>query len=195
MIEYHVIEDPILQGMKIPVNPAKKEINANNTTISKSDAIKELDYLNSFESNMTQQKNSKRGLSWSQRMEYSKIWAIKFVEENISKRYKNIQIVLNNPTNIKRWKNQEGIDRDELILQNILENKKIQDQIKRDETKRLVMIEDEKNILNKNLIIPKITPVIIPEITPEIIPTAVVTSSLVPLGIIALLLYSRTGRK
>ena len=33
------------------------------------------------------------------------------------------------------------------------------------------------------------------EITPEILPSIVATSSLLPLGIIALLLYSRTGRK
>lgn len=38
-------------------------------------------------------------------------------------------------------------------------------------------------------------PVISPVITPEITPSIVATSSLLPLAIIALLLYSRTGRK
>ena len=45
------------------------------------------------------------------------------------------------------------------------------------------------------VIMPKMTPVLIPEITPEILPTIVATSSLIPLGIIGLLLYSRTGKK
>ena len=35
----------------------------------------------------------------------------------------------------------------------------------------------------------------IPTITSEILPSIVSTSSLLPLGIIGLLLYSRTGRK
>ena len=65
----------------------------------------------------------------------------------------------------------------EMILSKELQNKKTQDQIKRVETTRLLEIENEKIII------------------PEIIPTAIATSSLVPLGIIALLLYSRTGRK
>tara|TARA_R110002167_G_scaffold144095_1_gene333972 strand:+ start:319 stop:1029 length:711 start_codon:yes stop_codon:yes gene_type:complete len=57
-------------------------------------------------------------------------------------------------------------------------------------------IEDEPLIIP---VISKINPVIMPkmtpEITPEITPAVVATSSLLPLGIIGLLLYSRTGRK
>jgi hypothetical protein len=45
-------------------------------------------------------------------------------------------------------------------------------------------------------IVPKTIPTIVPEITPKITPEIVATSSiLIPLGIIGLLLYSRTGRK
>tara|TARA_R110002110_G_scaffold399281_1_gene615081 strand:- start:256 stop:699 length:444 start_codon:yes stop_codon:yes gene_type:complete len=66
--------------------------------------------------------------------------------------------------------------KNEMILKAKLENERKQNEIKRKE-------------------ITKVQPVIIPEIIPEIIPAVVATSSLLPLGIIALLLYSRTGRK
>ena len=59
------------------------------------------------------------------------------------------------------------------------------EKIEQDKFQRLVEIELQK-ILN---------PVIEPTVTPEITPEIVATSSLLPLGIIALLLYSRTGRK
>ena len=61
---------------------------------------------------------------------------------------------------------------EETILKKQLENEKKQNEIKRKEITKVQ-----------------------PETIPEIIPTAVATSSLLPLGIIALLLYSRTGRK
>jgi len=59
--------------------------------------------------------------------------------------------------------------------------------VREEQEEKLLEIQLKNNTLNKNLIIPKITP--------EIIPTIVATSSLLPLGIIALFLYSRTGRK
>jgi hypothetical protein len=65
------------------------------------------------------------------------------------------------------------------LLRKQLENERKQNEIKRKEITKVQSIK----------------PVIIPEITPEITPTVVATSSLLPLGIIALLLYSRTGRK
>jgi len=65
-------------------------------------------------------------------------------------------------------------DYEEIRLAKELEKKVEQDNIKREESVKLK---------------------IIPEITPDITPTAVATSSLLPLGIIALFLYSRTGRK
>ena len=74
---------------------------------------------------------------------------------------------------------------EETILKRELEKQRIQNEIDRKETARLLELENQK------IIIPKI----IPTITPEILPSIVATSSLLPLGIIALLLYSRTGRK
>ena len=187
MVQYHVITDPILRGMKIPVNPAKQEINFNNITISKSDAIKELNYLNSFESNMTYSKNSQRGLTWSQRMEYSKIWAVKFVEENIEKRYKNIQIVLNNPINIKRWKEQEiqqiKLDDEEKLLQIQLQKEQKENEIKRQEIQKLMKAEKQLKLLK----------------TPENIikkPESLsLISSVIPLGIIGFLLINSRNDK
>ena len=65
----------------------------------------------------------------------------------------------------------------------LMEKQKIQDE----EEERLLKIKLEnqklQNEIKRKLIIPQITP------------TVIATSSLIPLGIIGLLLYSRTGRK
>lgn len=148
MIQYHVITDPILRGMKIPVNPAKQEINSNNITISKSDAIKEFDNITRYQKYAKEQKKIQQaGKSWSGRMEISKIWGIKFVEENIEKRYKNIQIVLNNPINIKRWKEQEiqqiKLDDEERLLQIQLQKEQKENEIKRNKVTKLIKSEKQ----------------------------------------------------
>ena len=108
---------------------------------------------------------------------------------------------------------QDEIDRKEFarlkILQDI-ENERLQ--VIREEEERLALIEAPKRAALQAARIEKIeqdkfqrlveielqkilNPVIEPTVTPEITPEIVATSSLLPLGIIALLLYSRTGRK
>tara|TARA_R110000787_G_scaffold257473_1_gene362642 strand:- start:101 stop:760 length:660 start_codon:yes stop_codon:yes gene_type:complete len=68
---------------------------------------------------------------------------------------------------------------EETILKRELEKQIIQNKIKRKEITKAKLIK----------------PITIHKITPEILPSIETTSSLLPLGIIALLLYSRTGRK
>ena len=114
---------------------------------------------------------------------------------------------------LEKKKIQDEIDRKEFarlkILQDI-EDKRLA--VIREEEQRLALIEAPKRAANQAARIEKIkqdnfqklveielqkilNPVIEPKITPEITPEIVATSSLIPLGIIALLLYSRTGRK
>jgi len=80
-------------------------------------------------------------------MEISKIWGIKFVEENIEKRYKNIQIVLNNPINIKRWKEQEiqqiKLDDEERLIQIQLQKEQKENEIKRNKVTKLIKSEKQ----------------------------------------------------
>ena len=66
----------------------------------------------------------------------------------------------------------------EIILQSQLENQRKQDELKRQETARLLELENQKIII------------------PEILPSIVATSSLIPLGIIGILLInSSRGKK
>ena len=161
------------------------KLNSNDVTISKADAQREKNRINDFESYYGSQ-FGKSG-TWGERnSKQQKAQAYRRLED-IENRKNIINSILENPVNIARWSNEERLiqeEEEERLLQIQLENKRIQDEIKR---KEITKIEP--------VIIPEIIPKTIPEITPEIIPTAVATSSLVTLGIIALLLYSRTGRK
>ena len=170
-------KDSQKSGIQLKLNP-------NDVTLSKEDALNEKNKINSFEGYFGSQ-FGKSGTWSSRNSRQQKAQAYRRLED-IDYRKNTINSILSNPVNIERWANEEQLiqeEEEERLLQIQLEEKKIQDEINRKENLRLMAIEKKEII--------KVSPVI----TPEIIPTVVATSSLLPLGIIALLLYSRTGKK
>tara|TARA_R110000803_G_scaffold130106_1_gene197434 strand:- start:184 stop:909 length:726 start_codon:yes stop_codon:yes gene_type:complete len=200
---YHlttIMEDKDSQksGIQLILSP-------NDVTISKSDALLEKKHMLAFEGYRA---GAGRSGTWGTRhSEQQKAQAYSLLED-ITNRTNTINSILENPVNIARWANEERLiqeEEEERLLQIELEKQRKQDELKRQETARLLELENQRiqneikrvetarllKIENQKIIIPIVTP----EIIPEILPVVVATSSLLPLGIIALLLYSRTGRK
>ena len=121
---------------------------------------------------------SKNYTYWS-RVNKQKAANLLMEKENYYERREYINSVFANPVNIERWSKISNEIEEERLLQIQLENQRKQDELKRQETSRL--LENEK--------------IIIPEIIPAVLPSIVTTSILLPLVIIGLFLYSRTGRK
>ena len=200
----------------------------NNNKLTKSQALAKKQSLNDFMAWFNNQFR-KGGLTWSQRLTMQTAAQRIYQEKDIANKIIEIDSILSNPENIKRWANQEILIQEqeqERLLQIQLEKKIIQDEIDRKEFARLKILKDiEDERLQKLAVIEAskrstlqaariekikqndfqrlvetelqkiLNPVIEPIVTPEITPQIVATSSLLPLGIIALLLYSRTGRK
>ena len=223
-----VDKDTIKSGIQEILSPS-------NTTISFRDIQAEEARLSKFDSQYARD-FSKSGKTWSM-MVSDQTNAQKALQTlQITARKAGVQGILQNPKNIERWVEiqiKEEEEEEERLLQIELENKRIQDEIKRkefarlkilqdienerlaiirEEEERLALIEAPKRAALQAARIEKIeqdkfqrlveielqkilNPVIEPTVTPEITPEIVATSSLLPLGIIALLLYSRTGRK
>ncbi len=129
-----------------PTNPLKIEYNVIDPSISnsmsKSAALAEKAKLNSFEGWFKNQFR-KGGLTWSQRLNMQTAAQSKRVAENIDNRTSNIDSILSNPSNIKRWENEE------LVLkqanERLLEIKRIEDQRLQDiENQRLQDIENQR---------------------------------------------------
>tara|TARA_R110000787_G_scaffold110299_1_gene219017 strand:+ start:96 stop:653 length:558 start_codon:yes stop_codon:yes gene_type:complete len=87
---------------------------------------------------------------------------------------------------LKLWENKRHIETQKEEAERLIE----------EEEEKLLQIELENQRLQNEIKRKEIISIVIPEITPEITPEIVATSSiLIPLGIIGLLLYSRTARK
>jgi len=86
--------------------------------------------------------------------------------------------------NFSNYNKQIQEEQEEKILAEKLKEESRQNELKRKQLEIVI----PKTVISDYMVIPK---VVIPEITPDM----VATSSLLPLGIIALFLYSRTGRK
>tara|TARA_R110000744_G_scaffold11731_1_gene35571 strand:- start:321 stop:1058 length:738 start_codon:yes stop_codon:yes gene_type:complete len=189
-------------------------LSPNDVTISKSDALTEKSRIDSFEGYF----NSQFGKSgtWSSRNSRQQSAQAYRRLEDIDNRKNIINSILENPVNIARWANEERLiqeEEEERLLQIELEKKRIQDEIKRKETSRLLELENQKRnkiILEKDIlfqlsrekksvipvVIPIIKPATIPEIDPAVLPSIVATSSLIPLGVLAILLInSSRGKK
>jgi len=203
-------------------------LNPNDVTISKADALREQNRINSFERYYGSQ-FSKSG-TWSSRVsKQQKAIAYRRLED-IDNRKNIINSILLNPANIERWANEERLiqeEEEERLLQIQLEKKRIQDEIDRKEFARLEILKEKEKLESIRLAeiegqkraalqaarIEKIkqdefkklaeielkkilNTEIMPTIPPEIIPAVVTTSSLIPLGILAILLInSSRGKK
>tara|TARA_R110000824_G_scaffold7499_2_gene33446 strand:- start:1187 stop:1786 length:600 start_codon:yes stop_codon:yes gene_type:complete len=143
------------------------KLNPNDTTISKNDVLREKKNIDDFESYYGSQ-FGKSG-TWSARNNRQQAAMAYRRLEDIDNRKNIINSILSNPVNIKRWADEEKLiqlQEDEKLVQIQLENKKMLDEIKR----------KEKNTIKKT------DPII-------------VTSSLIPLGIIGFLLLNSSGGK
>ena len=208
----------------------------NNNKLTKSEALAKKASLNDFMAWFNNQFR-KGGLSWSQRLTMQTAAQRIYQEQDIANKIIEIDSILSNPENIKRWANQEILIQEqeqERLLQIQLEKKIIQDEIDRKELERLQVLQDienvklaaikKENIRLANIEAPKraalqaariekikqddfkrlveielqkiLNTEIKPTISPEIIPAVVTASSLIPLGIIAILLInSSRGKK
>ena len=83
------------------------------------------------------------------------------------------------------------IEQDKIQMESSEESKEIM--LKKQLEYKSIINKNKSKIVFDDYLIPKVN---VPDyVIPEITPIVVATSSLIPLGIIALLLYSRTGRK
>jgi len=83
------------------------------------------------------------------------------------------------------------VEQDKIQIQNSEESKEIM--LRKQLEYKSIINKNKSKIVFDDYLIPKVN---VPDyVIPEITPTVVATSSLLPLGIIALLLYSRTGKK
>jgi hypothetical protein len=172
-----------------PDDPLKIEYNVYDPSISysmsKAAALAEKKKLDDFESWFNSQFR-KSGLTWSQRVSMQSAAQSKRIAQNINNRTIVIDSILSDTTNIQRWENEAfAIKQAEERLRQIqLENQRIEEQ--RIENKRLQEIENKRLQEIENQI---------PIIQPEIIPAVVASSSLIPLAVIGLLLYTSKGKK
>jgi hypothetical protein len=172
-----------------PDDPLKIEYNVYDPSISysmsKEAALAEKAKLNQFESWFKNQYR-KSGLTWSMRVSMQSKAVSARVAQNIDNRTIVIDSILSDTTNIQRWENEAfAIKQAEERLRQIqLENQRIEEQ--RIENKRLQEIENKRLQEIENQI---------PIIQPEIIPAVVTSSSLIPLAVIGLLLYTSKGKK
>jgi len=197
----------------------------NNNKLTKSQALTKKESLDSFMGWFNNQFR-KGGLTWSQRLTMQTAAQRIYQEQDIANKIIEIDSILSNPENIERWINEERQIKKkeyERLIQIELEEKRIQDEIDKKELERLQVIKKE-NIRLANIEAPKraalqaariekikqddfkrlvefelkkiLNTEIKPTITPEIIPAVVTASSLIPLGIIAILLInSSRGKK
>ena len=197
----------------------------NNNKLTKSQALTKKESLDSFMGWFNNQFR-KGGLTWSQRLTMQTAAQRIYQEQDISNKIIEIDSILSNPENIERWINEERQIKKkeyERLIQIELEEKRIQDEIDKKELERLQVIKKE-NIRLANIEAPKraalqaariekikqddfkrlvefelqkiLNTKIKPTISPEIIPAVVTASSLIPLGIIAILLInSSKGKK
>jgi hypothetical protein len=165
-------------------------ISVNNITISRADIKKEEARLAAFGAQYGKA-FSKSG-TWSMRVSQQQ-QAIRAREaQQIDLRKIGLKAAKLNPVNIQRWDNEirlEEEEEEERLLKIELEKERIQAENQRIENQRLQEIENQKNqrlqeIENQ-----------IPIIQPEIIPAVVTSSSLIPLAVIGLLLYTSKGKK
>jgi|TARA_R110002096_G_scaffold403257_1_gene600796 hypothetical protein len=143
------------------------------TSMSEIEAKEELRKVHALELILVTSK-SKNYTYWS-RVNKQKAANLLMEKENYYERREYINSVFANPVNIERWSKISNEIEEERLLQIQLENQRKQDELKRQETSRL--LENEKIII------------------PAVLPSIVTTSILLPLVIIGLFLYSRTGRK
>ena len=197
----------------------------NNNKLTKSQALAKKESVDSFMGWFNNQFR-KGGLTWSQRLTMQTAAQRIYQEQDIANKIIEIDSILSNPENIERWINEERQIKKkeyERLIQIELEEKRIQDEIDKKELERLQVIKKE-NIRLANIEAPKraalqaariekikqddfkrlvefelkkiLNTEIKPTITPEIIPAVVTASSLIPLGIIAILLInSSRGKK
>ena len=168
-------------------------LSPNDVTLSKEDALREKSRIDDFGSYYGSQ--FRNFGTWSDRnSRQQKAIAYRRLED-IGNRKNIINSILENPVNIARWANEERLiqeEEEERLLQIELERKRIQDEIKRKEKLRLMDIENQRILDEQKIIIPKI----IPAIDPAVLPSIVATSSLIPLGVLAILLInSSRGKK
>ena len=146
------------------------------TSMSEIEAKEELRKVHALELILVTSK-SKNYTYWS-RVNKQKAANLLMEKENYYERREYINSVFANPVNIERWSKISNEIEEERLLQIQLENQRKQDELKRQETARLLELENQKIII------------------PEILPSIVATSSLIPLGIIGILLInSSRGKK
>lgn len=200
-------KDSIKSGIQEILSPS-------NTTVSLIDIQAEEARLAKFDSQFARD-FSKGGKTWSMMLSDQTNAQRARQTLQITARKSGVQGIINNPKNIERWlaiqiKEQE--EEEERLLQIELEKKRIQDEIKRKETARLLELENQKRnkiILENDIlfqlsrekksvipvVIPIIKPATIPAIDPAVLPSIVATSSLIPLGILAILLINSSRSK
>jgi hypothetical protein len=179
----------------------QKVISVNNITISRADIEAEQARLSAF--GLQYGLAFKKIGTWSERLNKQQ-QAIRAREaQQHDLRYIGLRAAKINPINIERWANEDKLaeEEEERLLKIELEKERIQAENQRIENQRLMEIENKKiqyEIIEEEKRIRRINELQEIEnqkIQDEIIPAVVATSSLIPLAVIGLLLYSRKRKK
>jgi hypothetical protein len=176
-------------------------ISVNNITISRADIKAEEARLAAFGAQYAKA-YSKGGKTWSMRVNDQRHATEARQSQQIVLREIGLKAAKLNPVNIERWDNEIRIEEEEeeRLLKIELEKERIQAEIQRIENQRLLELENQRieeerllqiQLENKRIVMEKQKPII----EPEIIPAVVATSSLIPLAVIGLLLYTSKGKK